>query len=144
MTEQLGPGGVPFFFHNDTVRAMITECNLRTHQSFPRWFQKQGKLTEFILYSAYCQFRYSTLDALYSRENAVLPANLCHSEVARADQILRAFATDSTTSVGIHRRAWDQLTKEQQQQYRMLLIDRGITAAWDLCNLCLQLYLQSS
>ena len=62
----------------------------------------------------------------------MLPANLCHSEVARADQIVRAFAADSTTSVGIHRRAWDQLTKEQQQQYRMLLIDRGITTAWDL------------
>jgi glutamate dehydrogenase (NAD(P)+) len=43
----------------------------------------------------------------------VLPANLCHSEVARADQILRAFAADSTTSVGIHRRAWDKLTQEQ-------------------------------
>ena len=30
LTEQLGPGGVPFIVHNDTVRMMIAEVTLRT------------------------------------------------------------------------------------------------------------------
>jgi hypothetical protein len=51
MQQQLGPGGVPFFFHNDTVRYMIAEVTERTQQSFPEWFQRQGMLTEFMLYS---------------------------------------------------------------------------------------------
>lgn len=129
LEKQIGPGGVPFLFHNDTVRLMIAETTVLAKQSFPTWFQQQGRLTEFILYSAYVQARYGSFDALYSDVSCLQPVNVCHSEVERFNDKLQQMSTADTVS--IHRNAWSALTAEQQQQYRNLLIDREIFAAWD-------------
>jgi hypothetical protein len=132
MTEQLGPGGVPYFFHNDTVRALISDVTFKVRESFPTWFQKQGVLTEYLLYSGYVQFKYESLDSLYGLSSGVAPRNLCHSDMHQADKLFEQFKHPEVTSVGIHRKAWQQLTPAQKTQYRMLLIDRGIVSAWDL------------
>jgi hypothetical protein len=129
LDSQLGPGGVPFFFHNDTVRLMIAETAFRARQSFPNWFQAQGRLTEFVLYSGFVKYRFGSFDAFYSPDNTVFPSNLCHSEVARFDAKLVEMSLPKTSTVSVHRNAWSQLTLEQQQQYRDLLIQRGISQA---------------
>lgn len=127
--KQLGPGGVPFFVHNQMVRAMIAEVERLTCMDFPEWFQAQGMLTEFILYSGFIQHRNCT-DVLYSDTNALSVCNLCHSEVAMFDHKFKQMSQSLTAS--IHRKAWDQLTPEQRQQYQHFLIDRGVIAAWKL------------
>jgi hypothetical protein len=133
MTKQIGPAGVPHFFHNDTVRLMIADVTLKTQQSFPAWFQKQGKLTEFILYSGYLLMKYHSLDAIYNTQQEVMqPVNVCHSEVAGFDQKFQHMLDNNTTSVSVHRRAWKQLTLDQQNQYRTFLIDQGIMSGWKL------------
>jgi hypothetical protein len=132
LQQQLGPGGVPFFFHNDTVRFMIAETTFRTQSSFPEWFQSQGTLTEFMFYSGYVQYRYQSLDRLYSEKSAVHPVNICHSEVASFDRLFQLMQQPEVTTVSIHSRAWPQLTDAQRDQYRRFLIDRDITAAWNL------------
>jgi hypothetical protein len=132
LDSQLGPGGVPFFFHNGTVRLMIAETAFRARQSFPNWFQAQGRLTEFVLYSGFVKHRFGSFDAFYSPDNAVFPCNLCHSEVARFDAKLAEMSLPNTSTVSVHRNAWAQLVPEQQQQYRALLIQRGITQAESL------------
>jgi hypothetical protein len=129
LDSQLGPGGVPFFFHNDTVRLMIAETAFRAQQSFPNWFQAQGRLTEFVLYSGFVKYRFGSFDAFYCSDNTVFPCNLCHSEVARFDAKLTEMSLPKTSTVSVHRNAWTQLVPEQQQQYRDLLIQRGITQA---------------
>lgn len=129
LQQQLGPGGVPFLFHNNTARLMVAETTVLAKESFPVWFQSQGRLTEFILYSAYVQARYGSFGALYSDQSHIQPVNVCHSEVARFDAKLEQMKLADTVSV--HRNAWSQLTKEQQQAYRTLLIDRDILSAWD-------------
>jgi hypothetical protein len=129
LDSQLGPGGVPFFFHNDTVRLMIAETAFRARQSFPNWFQAQGRLTEFVLYSGFVKYKFGGFDAFYSPNNAVFPCNMCHSEVSRFDDKLEEMSRPKTSTVSIHRNAWTQLVPEQQQQYRNLLIQRGITQA---------------
>lgn len=123
---QLGPGGVPFFFHNDTIRLMIAEAAFRARQSFPQWFQAQGRLTEFVLYSGFLKHRFGSFDAFYSSDNAVFPCNVCHSEVERFDHKLVEMTQPGTSTVSIHRDAWSQLSAEQQQQYRDFLTSRGI------------------
>lgn len=128
--DQLGPGGVPYFFHNDTVRFLISDTTIRTRTSFPTWFQQQGRVTEYILYSAFVKFKYGNYDVFYDRECCLEIANLCHSQVGQADAVLSRMATADI--VGIHRGAWSLLSAEQKQQYRMTLIDRGISSAWDL------------
>lgn len=131
LQHQIGPGGVPFVFDNNTVRMMIADTTALTQQNFPEWFQSQGMLTEFVLYSGYVQYRHGSLTSLYTTDQpSIRPANMCHSEVASADRILDHM--QQATTVSIHRNAWPQLTVSQQQQYRDLLIDKGITQAWAL------------
>lgn len=131
LQNQIGPGGVPFVFNNNTVRSMIADTANLVQNNFPEWFQSQGRLTEFVLYSGYVQYRYHSLNKLYTEHNTALrPVNLCHSEIESADRKLNEMT--SATTVSIHRNAWTQLTQQQRQQYRNLLIDRGITEAWNL------------
>lgn len=133
LTEQLGPGGVPFIMHNDTVRMMIAEVTMRTQQSFPVWFQQQGVLTEFLLYSGFVQFLCGALSVLYSRTNRLgTPCNVSHDEVGIWQQKFQQMCSKDTVTVSVHRGAWTQLDSKQQQQYRDLLIEHGIEAAADL------------
>lgn len=130
MTEQLGPGGVPFMFHNETVRDMVSMAQKRLDQPWPAWFQAQGRLTEFMFYSAAVQHLYGDTCWLYAPESSINPLNICHSEVAGFDR--KWAQRDTATTVSIHRRAWPQLTPEQQQSYRDFLIQHGITQAENL------------
>lgn len=125
LNRQLGPGGVPFLFNTRMVRAMIVDIEQRTGKSFPAWFQAQGSVTEFILYSGYLESAHMT-DLLYNTEQCrLLPCNLCHSEVASFDRKFQEMQRSSTTS--IHRNAWTALSADQQQQYQSFLLQRGIT-----------------
>ena len=132
LNKQLGPGGVPFLFHNDVVRLMIADTTFRVKHKFPMWFQAKGRITEFMLYSGYLQYRFEGFDTFYSSEVAIHPCNLCHSEVEHFDRKLEQMKQPNTTTVSIHRNAWTQLSDVQKQQYKNLLIDRHITEAWKL------------
>lgn len=130
LQKQLGPGGVPFIINNQMARALIAEVEHRTAMKFPEWFQAQGMLTEFILYSGYIQYRGFT-NVLYNVDNNdLVPVNICHSEVAAFDRKFKEMQNALTVSV--HRNAWTEFTAEQRQQYQHFLIDRGILAAWKL------------
>jgi hypothetical protein len=129
LKTQLGPGGVPHFFHNATVRHMIADTESIVKKSFPVWFQECGMLTEFILYAGYLQYKFGKENLLYSSHSNIFPCNICHSEVSRFDAKLTEMTQPTTNTVSIHRDAWTQLTPEQQQQYRDYLISRGITWA---------------
>ena len=131
LETQIGPAGVPYIFHNNTVRMMIAEVTVKTQQNFPEWFQAQGMLTEFILYSGYVKYKFGSLDSLYTNKGRPMwPVNLCHSETGIADQKISNM--HRAHAVSIHRNAWTALSSQQRQQYRNLLIDRGITQAWNL------------
>lgn len=132
LQQQLGPGGVPFLFQNDVVRLMIADTTFKVKRKFPHWFQAKGRITEFMLYSGYLQYRFGGFDTFYSTDNAIHPCNICHSEVDQFDRKLEQMQHPDTHTVSIHRRAWAQLADEQKQQYKNFLIDRGITEAWKL------------
>lgn len=132
MHEQLGPGGVPFVLHNDTVRCMIAETTALTNVPFPLWFQSQGTLTEFMFYSAYVQARYGSLDALYSPESSIFPVNVCHSEFEIFDSKLEQMRHPNVTSVSVHRDTWARLSPEQKTAFQTHLLDRGLWQSYDL------------
>jgi hypothetical protein len=124
LQQQLGPGGVPFFINNAQARDMIADIKSRTGIEFAEWFQSQGQVTEFMLYTGYLQSRH-LIDTLYDTETfAINPCNVCHSEVAVWDQKFKNMKQAMTVSV--HRNAWSQLNSTQQQQYRDFLKLRGI------------------
>lgn len=133
LQRQVGPGGVPCMVHNDTVRMMIAEVTMRTQQSFPTWFQSQGVLTEFVLYSAFVQFLCGDISVLYSQQNHIGNiVNLAHNETNAWLVKINQMNHKDTLTVSIHRGAWEQLTAQQRQEYRVLLMQRGIEAAADL------------
>ena len=126
----IAPAGVPFFFHNRTVRQMIAQIEKRTGQHFPEWFQQQGMLTEFILYSGYVQYQHQNLNNMYLGTNKLrLCNNICHSEVAVFDTKLKLVLDQRPLTMGVHRNAWSQLTLQQQEAYVAYLISLGITKA---------------
>jgi hypothetical protein len=61
-----------------------------------------------------------------------VPVNVCHSETGIFDVKLNQMFNNNPLTVSIHRRAWNTITSEQQQQYRDFLIGRGLTWAADL------------
>jgi len=127
LQRQLGPGGVPFIFNNQLVQEMISEVEKLTNcSSFSKWFQDQGMITEFILYSGYVVYKFGSYNTMYNTDTSIeiSPCNLCHSEVAIFDRKFAEMA--DTHTVSVHRRAWSQLSNEQQSKYTNFLKSRGI------------------
>lgn len=123
--KQLGPGGVPFVINRALTCEMISWIETQTRRPFADWFQAHGLLTEFILYSAWIQFRTGSLGHVYNVDvNNIVPCNLCHSEVAQFEKKLAAM--HKATTVSIHRNAWNQLTCDQKKKYTDFLQSRGI------------------
>jgi len=132
LEQQIGPGGVPFLFHNDTVRFMISDVTLATRKSFPSWFQEQGRLTEFMLYSGFVQHKYAKADTLVAPENRLGSViNICHSQLDQFDQLVQRMRSEDPLTVSVHREAWQQATDQQRMDYKFFLIDRGILSVYD-------------
>jgi hypothetical protein len=124
------PAGIPFIFNNDSVREMIAEVTKRTKKSFAVWFQEQGMLTEFILYTGYIKYKYTTLDAVYLNQTTTkLCNNVCHSEIEQFDKKLNWSKESSSLVISVHRNAWANLTVTQKQNYIEYLTSRGIDQA---------------
>jgi hypothetical protein len=129
MQDQLGPGGVPFFFQNDVVRLMIAETTFLSKKSFPIWFQARGRLTEFMLYSGYLHYRFGGYNTFYSPLASFGVVNISHAEVDQFDAKLKQMQLPHILTVSIHRDAWQQLTEDQRQAYQFKLIDAGLLGA---------------
>jgi hypothetical protein len=112
---------------------MIAEVTLRTRTSFPVWFQQQGMVTEFILYAGFVKFLCGDLSVLYSTENHIgHVVNVSHDETDSWLIKINQMAHRDALTVSVHRGAWAQLTAQQRQEYRDLLLQRGVEAAADL------------
>jgi hypothetical protein len=129
-----GPGGVPFIFHNATTRELINEVGRITNEDFTTWFQTQGMVTEFILYTGYVLYRDGTLDKVYTptTECPYGPVNICHSEILLFDEKIKEMQSPFAVVVSIHRHAWTKLTKFQKQSFKDLLKNCGINRAMEL------------
>lgn len=127
------PSGVPFFFNTNEVRKMISHVTEITGESFPQWFQAQGMLTEFVLYSTWIRRQYGDANTLYSGQAMpwLSPVNICHSETGRFDQILDT-VDQNTLTLSVHRNAWIALTDQQRQRFRNILLERRLTSAENL------------
>jgi len=133
LQRQVGPGGVPCIVHNDTVRMMIAEVTLRTKTSFPIWFQSQGVLTEFVLYSAFVQHLCGDIGILYDQHNHLGGiVNVAHNETDSWLIKINQMRKGETLTVSVHRGAWEKLNPQQRQEYRDLLTQCGVQAAADL------------
>lgn len=141
VNDVINPAGVPFFFHNDSVRELFVEVKRRTGKTLPVWFQEKGMVTEFILYTGFIAWRDGHLGVTIDNSqpnNPLEPSptnvcNICHTEVGIFDSKFPAHDSNYPwATVSVHRRTWPQLTHTQQQRFRDFLINRGISTAKDL------------
>ena len=115
MPKIVGPNGVPYLFHVDTVKSMIAEFDnftefFLTNVKFPNF------ITEFFLYSGYVIKRYGNIEELYNTNHTyIFPMNIDDSEVTNFDNIFNKVKmySGSVLTVSIHRRAYKQLSAEQ-------------------------------
>lgn len=122
------PAGVPFFLHTQSVKEMITYIESLTGQIFTSWFQDQGMLTEFVLYTAYIKHKYENLSDMYKNvSQRKLCNNICHSEWQNFDVRLNEAKMRRPITIGVHRHAWSQLNSQQKQNYIDYLCQHGVT-----------------
>ena len=127
-----GPAGVPFYFNNALLTSMIEYIEHMTGQNFAEWFQAQGLLTEFILYTAYVKHHLGDLFLEYSEVQNYTVCNICHTELARYNDKFKKMSNLDNLTVSVHRRAWMQLDDQQKNNYRQFLLSRHLQTAQDL------------
>lgn len=122
--EMIGPGGVPFFFHNETIRQMI-----RKIEDFNNWFQRnlyeqtpphRTMVTEFMLYCAFVLHQHGKYDALYSPINTISPFNVADWE---ADKFEKIFTVDSHT-ISIAEKTKSLLDSNQLSRWEAFLNEK--------------------
>jgi len=124
LEHMLGPGGVPFFFHNETIRTLIKSID-----DFNNWFQQnlyeqisphRTLVTEFMLYSAFVLKKYESFDLLYKKEKKLMVFNVADFEVEKFEQI---FETKAHT-ISIAEKTKKFLTKNQLEKWERFLNDK--------------------
>jgi len=115
--QVIGPGGVPFFFHTETVKSLITDLEKNHNTNLIDFFSKNVMfpvcLTEFMLYSGYVKYKYGTHDTLYSQYQYYAINNVADFQVSEFDTIFGYMQQDHNLTASIHRRVYP-LLKDQQ------------------------------
>ena len=122
--DVIGPGGVPYFFHTETINEMIKHI-----QDFNTWFQDnlyeqtyphRTKVTEFMLYSAFVLHKHGQYDSLYSTKKTISPFNVADWEAEKFENI---FTTDAHT-ISVAEKTKNFLTQEQLSRWEAFLNDK--------------------
>ena len=126
----VGPGGVPFLFHTDTVKSLIADIESMANTTFSNWFQTNVQhpifLTEFFLYSGYVKYKHGNLRELYTPGQKWNCVNLADWQIDKFNEIYDEMRLFKTLTVSIQARAWPLLTHEQKLKYVTLLKTKNI------------------
>jgi len=126
----IGPGGVPFLFHTETVRSMMSETEQITGKTFIDFFQSNvcypNLITEFYLYSAYVKRRYGKFDHLYVEKQRWTCINVADWQVDQFDLLLQDMQRFLTLTVSVAGKAWRLLDSNQQQAYLAVLRKKNL------------------
>jgi hypothetical protein len=122
----LGPGGVPFVFHTDTVNGLVNSI-----ENFPDFFQTALRYpnlaTEFHLYSGYVLHRHQTYDVLYNKSMYYSILNIADWEAGNFDQLYHRLKTNKTLlTASIHRRTYKELSNIQIKQWIDFLKEKNL------------------
>ena len=123
--EAVGPGGVPFMMHSDTVRDMIKYIETTAETTFTDFFQTKCRypdlITEFYLYSGYVSYKYGNILELYSGQQNWHCANLADWQIDQFDDVYQTMRLFKTLTVSIQAQAWNILSQQQKLLYIRLL-----------------------
>jgi hypothetical protein len=130
----IGPGGVPFMFHTETVKDMINYI-----PDFFEFFCTNVKLpsymTEFMLYSGFVIKKYNTYDTLYSTTQHYQVTNLADWQINKFDSMLNRMGHDNNLTISIQGRAYPHLSESQMDKWCEFLLTKHIILHKEIAKL---------
>lgn len=122
----VGPYGVPFMFHTDTVRDLVN-----SEDNFIDFFQTNVRfpnlVTEFFLYSGFVKSKFGTIDTLYNTKYSYLQVvNLTEFETDQFDNFITRSQLPQTITSSLHRKTYAKLTQEQILTWVLFLKDKSL------------------
>jgi hypothetical protein len=127
MKEVIGPGGVPFMFHTETVKSMFAELNTPFLEFFSTHVRLPANITEFMLYSAYVVHKYGDYSSLYSHSQPYIVQNIADFQINEFSKIMDNMNYPVTLTASIHLRVYPLLTQEQFERWCEFLVGKNLT-----------------
>lgn len=124
----IGPGGVPFMFHTETVKSMVKHID-NFFDFFVAHVQFPDELTEFMLYSGFVIYKYGNYTRLYSKEQFYTVTNLADWQHTEFDHILQYMGSEHNLTASIQGRAYAYLTPEQLDCWTGFLLTKQLIAS---------------
>lgn len=128
----IGPGGVPFMFHTETVKDMFAYIENKSNISFFDFFVEHvflpDGITEFVLYSGFVKHKYKTLAELYTETQYYKVTNLADWQMHNFNVIFAQMVSKYNLTVSIQGRAYPHLSDSQLKQWCELLASRQLVA----------------
>lgn len=124
----IGPGGVPFMFHTDTVKDMVKHID-NFFDFFVEHVQLPNELTEFMLYSGYVIYKHKSYSALYAQQQHYTVTNLADWQLDDFNQILGRMGSGHNITASIQGRAYQHLTLEQLDCWTEFLLTKQLIAS---------------
>ena len=130
----IGPGGVPFMFHTETVKDIINYIPdffefFCTNVNLPSY------MTEFMLYSGFVIKKYNTYNTLYSTTQHYQVTNLADFQINEFDSILDRMGHTNNLTISIQGRAYPHLSESQMDRWCELLLTKHIIAHKEIAKL---------
>ena len=126
----IGPGGVPFLFHTQTVNFLIQDTEELTKKPFIEFFLDNvcypNLITEFYLYSAYVKYKYGNIDKLYVEKQRWNCVNIAEWEADNFDELFLSMQKFLTLTVSIASKTWVLLSEEKKTAYLEFLNKRNL------------------
>ena len=127
MPEIVGPNGVPFMFHTETVREMINEI-----PNFVKFFETNVRgpnfLTEFFLYSGFVTKKYGNINELYGTSHTYLyPMNVATTEADNFAELFNKIKKhQAVLTASIHRGVYSKISHENLLTWVKFLQERNL------------------
>jgi len=128
-TNLIGPGGVPFPFHTQSLHSMINDIEKKTNKHFDEFFcetiQIPDKITEFTLYSAYVLSQ-NSFDKLYTYRQPYKVVNIADFQVNEFDKLLAEMQLQTTLTASIHKNLYPNLSQTQFINWCNFLVEKKL------------------
>jgi hypothetical protein len=126
MPETIGPGGVPFVFHSETVRSLVSSFD-----NFVEFFKTNmtnaNAVTEFHLYSSFVLARDGTYERLYNKTQYYKCHNIAEWQIDKFDWLHDIMVNDPLVlTAGMHRKVYSLLGPEQIDKWQQFLAQKGL------------------
>lgn len=129
----IGPGGVPFFFHSDTLRDMINFIGDPFDIFFCTNVKCPHEITEFTLYSAFVLAQNKFYD-IYSGKQTYNVINIAHFEIDLFDDLLKKMQHPLVLTASIHLSLYNKINDQQFLDWCNFLVDKKLFSELEIAQ----------